>query len=152
MLKEALFSMLGPEVAAGPFLDLYAGTGAVAFEALSRGAPSATAVERHPTVLDCLRRTQADLDARAFHLEACEALAFLAKSAGAGFAVAFADPPFGDIPDDLLERLLPVVRPGGLAVLQLPREHLARWSDREGIKVRRYGTSLLIVVRKDANS
>ena len=144
--------MLGPEVTVGPFLDLYAGTGAVAFEALSRGAPSAVAVERHPLALDCLRRTRSDLDAQALRLETSEAGACLAKSAGAEFALACADPPFGDIPDDLMERLLPVVCTGGLAMLQLPREHLDRWADREDAKVRRYGASLLVVVRKAANS
>ncbi len=151
MLKEAFFSMIGSEVAYGPFLDLYAGTGAVAFEALSRGAPSATAVERHPLALSCLRRSQQEIGATGLHVEVSEALAFLERSRGADFAIAFADPPFKEIPEDLLERLLPVVRPGGIAALQMPREHLSRWEGREGIRARRYGASILVTVRREGN-
>jgi len=148
ILKEALFSMLGPEVGIGPFLEVYAGTGAVAFEALSRGAPSAVAVEKHPLALDCLRRSKDDLKADALRIEAGDALAFLARSAGADYAVAFADPPFTELPDGLLEAMLPVVRPGGIVALQMPREHHDEWAAREGVKVRRYGVSLLVVVRR----
>ena len=45
-VREALFNILGPP--AGPVLDLYAGTGALGMEALSRGAPQAVFVERDP--------------------------------------------------------------------------------------------------------
>ena len=144
--------MLGSEVCFGTFLDLYAGTGAVAFEALSRGAPDAIAVEKHPEALKCLRKSQEDLKAEALRIDAVDFRQFLAKHVGADVSVAFADPPFGDIPDDLLEAILPVVRPGGIVALQLPREHLDRWNDREGVKVRRYGASLLVVVRKPLDS
>src|SRR5947207_12782184 len=53
-VREALFNILGPP--AGPVLDLYAGTGALGMEALSRGAPRAVFVERDPGALSALRR------------------------------------------------------------------------------------------------
>jgi 16S rRNA (guanine966-N2)-methyltransferase len=53
-VREALFNILGPP--AGPVLDLYAGTGALGMEALSRGAPQAVFVERDPGALSALRR------------------------------------------------------------------------------------------------
>ena len=53
-VREALFNILGPP--AGPVLDLYAGTGALGMEALSRGAPRAVFVERDPAALSALRR------------------------------------------------------------------------------------------------
>lgn len=148
IVKEALFSMLGAEIGLGPFLDLYGGTGAVAFEALSRGAPSAVVVEKHRVALDCLQNSKDELKADDLRIEAVEAGQFLAQSVGADFAVAFADPPFTELPENLLERMLPVVRPGGVVALQMPREHHDFWAAREDAKVRRYGASLLILVRK----
>src|SRR6185295_3145633 len=53
-VREAIFNILGPPP--GPVLDLYAGTGALGLEALSRGAPAAVFVEREPAALAALRR------------------------------------------------------------------------------------------------
>jgi 16S rRNA (guanine966-N2)-methyltransferase len=53
-VREALFNILGPP--AGPVLDLYAGTGSLGMESLSRGAPRAVFVERDPAALSALRR------------------------------------------------------------------------------------------------
>ncbi len=54
-VKSALFDILGPKVVGAVFLDLFAGTGAVGIEALSRGAAKAVFVERDPKVLRVLR-------------------------------------------------------------------------------------------------
>lgn len=149
ILKEALFSMLGPEVTLGTFLEIYAGTGAVAFEALSRGAPAAVVVEKHPIALECIRKTNDELGTGAtLKIESSDVMAFLERSAGADYSIAFADPPFTEMPEGLLEKMLPVVRPGGVVALQMPREDQKLWEGREGVKVRRYGASLLVVVRR----
>src|ERR1700761_793341 len=58
-VREAIFNILGPP--AGPVLDLYAGTGALGLEALSRGAPAAVFVERDPNALSALRRNLREL-------------------------------------------------------------------------------------------
>jgi len=55
-VREALFSILGTRVTGGRFLDLYAGTGAVGIEALSRGAASVTFVEASPSTAALLRK------------------------------------------------------------------------------------------------
>src|SRR5207248_2452842 len=62
-VKEAMFSILGPPVA-HPFrvLDVYAGSGALGLEALSRGADSAVLVENHRQALDALERNVGALD------------------------------------------------------------------------------------------
>ena len=54
-VKEALFSILGPRIMGARVLDLYAGTGALGIEALSRGAVAVTFVEHHPKALRILR-------------------------------------------------------------------------------------------------
>ncbi len=55
-LRETLFNILGPAVAGGTFVDLYAGTGAVGIEALSRGAQLAIFVEQHAPAVALIRR------------------------------------------------------------------------------------------------
>ena len=55
-VRQAIFSILGAHVLGGRFLDLYAGTGAVGIEALSRGATSVTFVESDPRAVRLLRR------------------------------------------------------------------------------------------------
>ena len=54
-VREAIFDILGPRVEGAAFADLYAGTGAVGIEALSRGAASCVFVESHPKALRCLQ-------------------------------------------------------------------------------------------------
>ena len=60
-VREAIFNILGSAVAEARVLDLFAGTGALGIEALSRGAAAAVFVEDHPEALKVLRRNLADL-------------------------------------------------------------------------------------------
>ena len=55
-VREALFSILGTHMSGGRFLDLYAGTGAVGIEALSRGASAVTFVESDPRAVQLMQR------------------------------------------------------------------------------------------------
>lgn len=144
VVRSALFSILGSEITVGPFCDLFAGTGSVAIEALSRGAPRATAVESHPKALACLQRTSVELGLQQ-NLEIVRSDASRFRRTGS-FHMAFADPPFASITESLLERCLDLCRPGGWAILQWPSDRPQPWP--EGIDVRRYGSSQLILARK----
>ncbi len=95
-IKEALFNILGP-IEDFRFLDLYAGTGNVGIEALSRGAAEAVFVEKIPSLAAALRK---NLDRLGFTgryqillLEAGKAIEQLAQR-GAAFDLIFADPPY----------------------------------------------------------
>ncbi len=98
-VREALFSILGERIEGARVLDLYAGSGSLGLEALSRGAERAVFVERDEGVAAQLRRNVEGLgfSARA-RIATVDALAFLGDVAGGkrpgGYAVAFADPPF----------------------------------------------------------
>jgi len=93
-VKEALFSILGDRVDGARVLDLFAGTGALGFESLSRGAAHVTFVERHRPTAQALRRSALELDV-AEHVEVVNAPAELAASAVDGrYDVVFADPPY----------------------------------------------------------
>jgi 16S rRNA (guanine966-N2)-methyltransferase len=96
-VREALFSILGAAVADAAVLDLYAGTGALAIEAVSRGARRARCVEREAGALAALARNVEDLGlagrvevVRGDALEACRRIAAAAET----FDVVFCDPPY----------------------------------------------------------
>jgi len=95
-LRETLFNVLAPRMKDATFLDLYAGSGAVGIEALSRGAAQVTFVERVPTALKVMRGNLEKLGVReGFRIEASNVAAYL-RRAGVerGFDVVFLDPPY----------------------------------------------------------
>jgi 16S rRNA (guanine966-N2)-methyltransferase len=94
-VREALFSMLG-DVSGARVLDLYAGSGALGIEALSRGAESAVFVERDQAALAALRRNLDAVGARA-EVRRQDVLRYLARPAGT-FDLVFCDPPYDDAP------------------------------------------------------
>ena len=93
-VREALFSILGP-IDGERVLDLFAGSGALGLEALSRGAASATLVERAPGALRALRANVEALGAPA-DVVAADARSFLrsAREQGAEYDLVFLDPPY----------------------------------------------------------
>lgn len=99
-LRETLFNVLAPRIAGAAFLDLYAGSGAVGLEALSRGADAVTFVEREPAALKVLRANLVALGVRGgFQVHAGSAAAYLRAAAKAApnrapYAVVFLDPPY----------------------------------------------------------
>ena len=96
-LRETLFNVLGPSVAGARFLDLYAGTGAVGIEALSRGAVEAVFVENHGAAAKLIRENLASLKivsgTRVITMEAAHAIAKLASGVHP-FDFIFLDPPY----------------------------------------------------------
>lgn len=96
-VRQALFNIVQGEVPGCDFLDLFAGSGAVGLEALSRGAAAATFVEqsrRHVAALE--RNVAAILGARAdaATVVAADVYRWIAAYTGPGFSVGFADPPY----------------------------------------------------------
>jgi len=123
-VRIACLDTLTPFLAAGPFLDLFAGSGGVGIEALSRGAPSAVFVELDAMALRALRDNVERLGlaarARIVRADAARAVADLARR-GERAAVAFADPPY-DSPrgGPALDALAvgDALAPGAVVVLQ----------------------------------
>ncbi|WP_153504745.1 16S rRNA (guanine(966)-N(2))-methyltransferase RsmD [Cumulibacter manganitolerans] len=150
--REALFSSLEAthDLTSGPFLDLYAGSGAVALEALSRGAPSAVLVESARPALAVIERNVRDLGlgARAT-VVAGRVDAVAARLDGLGAATVFADPPYGDDAGELaalLDRLVGAgaVAPGAVVVVERDRRDPWRWpTSIEALRDRRYGETTL---------
>jgi 16S rRNA (guanine966-N2)-methyltransferase len=99
-LRETLFNVLAPRIAGARFLDLYAGSGAVGIEALSRGAAHVVFVERAQAALKALRQNLERLGiATGFEIHAGSVAGFLRSASAASprqerYEVAFMDPPY----------------------------------------------------------
>lgn len=107
-------------------LDLFAGTGAISFELLSRGCPRVLCVEKHPTQYNFISKVQKMLDDDNLQVMRGDVFKFVA-SCGEQFDLIFADPPY-DLPqfDTIPGRVLDencLLRPGGLFVLEHSRNY-----------------------------
>ena len=162
-VKTALFDILAPEIMGMRVLDLFAGTGAVGIEALSRGAESATFIERSPEAWRLVRENLAltNLSDRAEVLRA-DAFAYLQQAAAIGrkFDLVYIAPPqYVKMAAQALTQLdaAPLTEPDGLVIVQIhPQERaeldalalrrLRRYDER------RYGSTLLLFYTHDEES
>jgi 16S rRNA (guanine966-N2)-methyltransferase len=94
-VRETLFNWLAPHIGGRRVLDLFAGSGALGFEALSRGAAAATLVEQDRPAQAMLRETAARFGLTQVRIEGGDALAFLRAQPRDAFDLVFLDPPFG---------------------------------------------------------
>lgn len=130
-VRETLFNWLAPVLPGADCLDLFAGTGALGFEALSRGAARAVLVERDARAAQALARLRADLGADA-EIVCTDAESYLARGDLGRFDIAFVDPPFADPVDSLLMNLKPLLKPG--ARVYLERALDAPWPEPAGFE------------------
>lgn len=100
-MRETLFDVLGPSIDGARFLDIYAGSGAVGLEALSRGAREVVAVESHRPAVELIERNLETLSAspKQLRVMACQAAKGLDRLADEGgqFEYVFIDPPYAEI-------------------------------------------------------
>ena len=108
-VRETLFNWLGQTLYGKTCLDLFAGSGVLGFEALSRGAERVVMVESARTALEALKRSAESLRAERLEIVGRDGLQFLAGSREA-FDLVFLDPPYGA---ELLPKLFPLL-PGRL--------------------------------------
>lgn len=123
-VRETLFNWLAPALVGARCLDVCAGTGALGFEALSRGAARCVFVEQNPAVAAALRESARQLGAGArAEIVLDDARHFLAGSPQS-FDVIFVDPPFSaDLTVALVTALIPAwVSPGARLYLETARE------------------------------
>lgn len=105
-VRETLFNWLAPRLPGARCLDLFAGTGALGFEALSRGASAVTFLDTNPLVLRHLEAMRAMLAAVNCEILGYDARAWLAQREPIAYDVIFVDPPFAaGLSDELLSLL-----------------------------------------------
>jgi 16S rRNA (guanine966-N2)-methyltransferase len=138
-VREAWFSIVSPQLPGARVLDLFAGSGALGLEALSRGAESVAFVEIAAASLAALRANIAALDVeQRVRVHRGDALRFVAGLDTLAFDVVFADPPYAT---DQAQALLEAFRAKPFARL-LGIEHAAR-TTLAGDETRRYGNVAL---------
>jgi 16S rRNA (guanine966-N2)-methyltransferase len=119
-VRETLFNWLAPWLEGARCLDLYAGTGVLGFEALSRGAAEVCFVEQDPALAAALRATAVKLGVEPTIVRR-DALAFLREPASARFHVVFLDPPYVQPLEPLLDLLPAWLEPLALVYVERPR-------------------------------
>jgi 16S rRNA (guanine966-N2)-methyltransferase len=144
-VREALFSILG-EVDDARVLDLFAGSGALAIEALSRGAASATLVDSSAAAIATIRRNLETLGLSA-EVHRQRALAYLerARAARRQYDLVFLDPPYrhaGTLALELCAALQPVLSPDARVVAESDRRAPLEL-DSPLLDERRYGDTLI---------
>lgn len=158
-VKEALFQIIGPFFNGGNCFDLFAGSGGLGIEALSRGMDQAVFVDKHPkaikTIYSNIKMLQLESQTEVFRADAFRAIKAAAKR-GLVFELVFLDPPYGKISyENLLEAIIEnqLLTPEGMVVCehQAEEELPLEFGVLERIKTETYGntTGISIYKRKE---
>ena len=149
-IRGAIFNMLG-DIKGLTFLDAFSGTGALAIEAISRGARHVTAIEidmeAFKTILENIKLLEID-DQIKLHRK--DAKSWSRNNKDAQMDVVLIDPPYDAVPYTLLHKIATHARPGGLVIYSLPPDHDFRLSKAHYklISEKAYGDASLIVYQK----
>ncbi len=121
-VRETLFNWLGQDLTGWRCIDAFAGTGALGFEAASRGATWVAMAESDATLVAQLQATRTRLDAAAVHIQRGDALMALARIAPGSLELVLLDPPFdSNLFDKALAAAALAVAPGGFVYLEAPQ-------------------------------
>lgn len=144
-VRGALFNVLG-DVEGLTVLDPFAGTGALSFEAISRGAKSAVAIESFRRTQTVLAENVASLGLEeVVQVERMGASVWLKRNADETFDVVLCDPPYNDIDPSLLRRLADRVNPHGVLVISWPgREEHMEFKGFQLVQAKNYGDAKLL--------
>ena len=118
-VRETLFNWLGQDLTGWRCLDAYAGSGALGFEAASRGAAEVLLLERDRALVQALDEARERLKASALRVEAADALSWLPRCAPGRFELVLLDPPFdAGLAEKSLAAAAPLLVPGGFVYLE----------------------------------
>jgi 16S rRNA (guanine(966)-N(2))-methyltransferase RsmD len=144
-VRETLFNWLGQELAGWRVLDAFAGTGALGFEAASRGAAEVLLLEHDQRLALHLQTASARLGATVVRVVRADALAWMGRREVANLDLVLLDPPFGaDLFDAAVRAALPLLNPEGWLYLEADRAFdeaaCAAW----GCRLHRHGRAGLV--------
>ena len=143
-VRETLFNWLGTDLTGWRVLDAFAGSGALGFEAASRGAPEVLLLERDAALVASLRASQARLKVATLRIEATDALTWMARCAPARFDLVLLDPPFdAGLQPAALAAAAPLLADGGCLYLESPAP-LAEAEMPAGFALLRHGRAGLV--------
>jgi len=120
-VRETLFNWLGQDLTGWRVLDAFAGSGALGFEAASRGAAEVLLLEQDPALVAALQASRQRLGAAALRVERADALAWMARGAPRRFELVLLDPPFdAGLAAPAVAAAQPLIVPGGWLYLEAP--------------------------------
>lgn len=123
-VRETLFNWIGPYVPGSRCLDLFTGSGALALEALSRGASEVVMIDNSRAVISCLTDNLKTLKSNDGQLVQADAQQWLEQNTQARFDLVFLDPPFNKgLLAPCIEKLQPVLNPGALIYIEVESSH-----------------------------
>ena len=139
-VRETVFNWLGQDLTGWRCADIYAGTGALGFEAASRGAAEVLICEQDPALVIQLKAVQTRLKADMVRIERGDGLGALRRLSAGSMQLVLLDPPFESTTYDVaLKAAAHAIAPTGLVYLEAPKA----WTDEElaplGLKVHRSG-------------
>lgn len=137
-VRETLFNWLAPVLPGAACLDLFAGTGALGFEALSRGAASCVMVDRNAEAVAAIEAFAGSVGAAAEILQAESAL-YLGKAQLNSFDIVFVDPPYRHEVSTVLTTLLPLLKPGSQVYLE--RDQRDAWPEHDAYRWHKRGSA-----------
>jgi 16S rRNA (guanine966-N2)-methyltransferase len=151
-VRSSLFNILG-DIEGSKVLDAFAGTGAIGFEALSRGAGSVTFIERDKIAQKVLTNNIARLDAGSrAKLVKTSVSNWIETTKPELFDIIFADPPYHDLQLSTVFRLSKYLKPKGLMILSQPgRESAPTVNGVVVVDKRSYGDAALAFYRRIDN-
>lgn len=151
-VRNALFNSLGAAVVDADVLDVFAGTGAIGFEALSRGAAHVTFIERDRIAQKILANTtkllQADNQVSIIRTSASNWLR--TRDEGKKYDIIFADPPYHDTQFSTVSEFFGLLKPNGYMILSHPgRGELPTKTGVVVVDNRSYGDAVLTFYRRE---
>jgi len=149
-VRGALFNVLG-DIEGLTFLDAFAGSGALAFEAASRGARSVIAIDKDSSAHKIIDQNVKDLQLQKLvHVSKANAGGWSIHNMEKKFDVVILDPPYEELQSDLMERMVKRhVKKGGLAILSYPgHAKPPSFESTEVAAAKDYGDAQLVFYRK----
>ena len=149
-VRAAVFSAIGDSVRNARVLDLFAGSGSYGFEAISRGAGSATFVDMSNQAIDSIKKNADSLKAKNVDIVKSDVLGFLERNSQE-FSIIFVDPPYKlDVYETVVQKALNnhILSENGIMVLESERELNIDESKFKSVRFYKYGLAKVYILRK----
>lgn len=142
--RAAIFSTLGGRVVGSSILDLYAGSGALGLEALSRGADTVVLVDRSVSALKQNCRAVSSPNVSVVHSDTAK---FVGKDKGR-YDIVFMDPPYAELEIDLVEQALSLLKSDGVIVLSCSSKTQIDPERFNIVQQKSYGDAQIVYIQK----
>ena len=148
-VRNAMFNSIGEEIKGAVVLDAFAGSGSVGLEAISRGAESATFLEKDPLAGRIMEENIDEVSVRSQSITFHGGVRAWINRTNEKYDIIFADPPYNHVQLSTVVKLFKLLKPNGLMVLSYPGRG-ERPTELESVVVdsRSYGTASLAYYRK----